>query len=155
LRGSYGVTGNDQIGDYQYLDTYTVNSTNYDGKPVMEPSRLFNRSFSWEENKKMQVALDAGCFHDRILLTAAYYNNLAANQLVGIPLPGTTGFSSIQANLNATVENRGWEFSLQSKNFSKNDFLWTTSFNVSINRNDLVAFPGLEESTYAGRYVIG
>ncbi|MCX2680644.1 SusC/RagA family TonB-linked outer membrane protein [Galbibacter sp. EGI 63066] len=155
FRGSYGVTGNDQIGDYQYLDTYVVNGNRYDGIPVMAPSRLFNPNFSWEENKKLEFALEAGFFKDRLFFTAAYYKNRSSNQLVGIPLPGTTGFSSIQANLNATVENKGWEFSLHSENLRGNDFFWSTSFNISLNRNKLVAFPGLEESTYANSYVIG
>src|SRR5690606_20090199 len=81
--------------------------------------------------------------------------NRSSNQLVGIPLPGTTGFTSVQANLNATVENTGWEFVLRTINISKNQFSWTTNLNVSIPRNKLIAFPNLEESTYANTYEIG
>ena len=115
LRGSYGITGNDQIGDYQYLDTYSLSASSYNETTVLEPSRLFNPDFSWEMNKKLELALETGFFKDRLLLTAAWYRNRSSNQLVGIPLAGTTGFSSIQANLDATIENRGWEFTLQSQ----------------------------------------
>jgi len=155
LRFSYGTTGSDLIGDYQYLDTYSVSGKNYAGISVLEPSRLYNPSFSWEENKKMEVALETGFLKDRLFLTTSYYRNLSSNQLVGIPLAGTTGFSSIQANLDATVENKGWEFSFRSENFRNNDFFWSTSFNLSINNNKLLSFPGLEGSTYTNSYVIG
>ncbi|MEH6705550.1 SusC/RagA family TonB-linked outer membrane protein [Galbibacter orientalis] len=155
LRASYGTTGNDQIGDYQYLDTYTISGNSYNGIAVMEPSRLFNPSFSWEENKKLEVAMETGFIKDRLFLTVAYFKNRSSNQLVGIPLPGTTGFSSIQANLNATIENKGWEFTLRSEQFKNEDFSWSTTFNLSVNRNRLVSFPGLETSTYSNSYVIG
>src|SRR5690606_25066178 len=155
LRFSYGITGSDLIGDYQYLDTYSVSGKNYAGISVLEPSRLYNPSFSWEENKKLEVALETGFLKDRLFLTASYYRNRSSNQLVGIPLAGTTGFSSIQANLGATVDNKGWEFSFRSENFRGNDFFWSTSFNLSVNNNKLRSFPGLEGSTYANSYVIG
>ncbi|WP_335965398.1 SusC/RagA family TonB-linked outer membrane protein [Galbibacter sp. PAP.153] len=155
LRGSYGITGSDQIGDYQYLDTYSLTGNTYGGTVVMEPSRLFNPLFSWEENKKLELALELGFFKDRLFLTASRYRNRSSNQLVGIPLPGTTGFASIQANLDAVVENKGWEFQLRSENFNKSAFFWSTSFNLSLNKNELISFPELEGSTYANRYVIG
>jgi hypothetical protein len=74
---------------------------------------------------------------------------------VGIPLPGTTGFSSINANLNATVQNMGLEFTLRTVNFENANFKWTTNFNISASNNKLLSFPGLEGSTYSNRYVIG
>ena len=155
LRGSYGITGNDQIGDYQYLDTYSLSASSYNETTVLEPSRLFNPNFSWEINKKLELALETGFLKDRLLLNAAWYRNRSSNQLVGIPLAATTGFSLIQANLDATIENNGWEFTLQSKNINKADFIWESTINLSISRNKLLAFPDLESSTYANQYVIG
>ncbi len=70
VRSSYGITGNDQIGDYQYLDAYN-SGTPYNGITALEPSQLFNPHYGWETNKKMEGALELGFFHDRILLTAA------------------------------------------------------------------------------------
>jgi TonB-linked SusC/RagA family outer membrane protein len=155
LRGSYGITGNDQIGDYQYLDTYEVSGNTYGGVSVMEPSRLFNPVFSWETNRKLEFGLETGLFRDRLFLTTSWYQHRSSSQLVGIPLPGTTGFSSIQANLNATVQNTGWELSLRSLNLQGRNFSWNTTFNISFCRNKLISFPGLEGSTYANSYVIG
>jgi TonB-linked SusC/RagA family outer membrane protein len=155
LRASYGTTGNDQIGDYQYLDTYTTTGVSYDGIVGLAPSRLFNPAFGWESNKKLEVAVEAGFLQDRIFVTAAWYKNRSSNQLVGIPLPGTTGFTSVQENLDATVENRGLEVTLRTVNFQNKDFSWSVNFNISTAKNKLVSFPGLEASTYRNQFVIG
>lgn len=155
LRGSYGVTGSDLIGDYQYLDTYTVSSTGYGGSTSLYPSRLYNPYFSWEKTTKLEVALELGLLKDRMQLSMAWYRNRSGNQLVGIPLPGTTGFSSIQANLPATVENTGLEFELNVTPVKTESFQWNSSFNISFPENKLVSFPGLEGSTYANQYVVG
>ena len=155
LRGSYGVTGSDLIGDYQYLDTYTVSSTGYGGSTSLYPSRLYNPSFSWEKTSKLEVALELGFLKNRITFNAALYRNHSGNQLVGIPLPGTTGFSSIQANLPATVENKGLELELNATPFKTGNFQWNSNFNISFPKNKLVSFPGLDGSTYANQYVVG
>lgn len=155
LRTSYGTTGNDQIGDYQFLNTYTSSGTPYQGTIGLNPIRLFNPDFGWEINKKFEVALETGFFQDRIFLTAAWYLNKSSNQLVGIPLPGTTGFSSVNANLDATVQNSGIEFTLRTLNIEHKSFNWTTNFNISASKNKLISFPGLEASTYSNNYVIG
>jgi TonB-linked SusC/RagA family outer membrane protein len=155
LRASYGTSGNDQIGDYQFLDTYGSSGNNYGGVNGMEPTRLFNPNFGWETNKKLEVALETGFYKDRLFVTAGWYSNRSSNQLVGIPLPATTGFNSIQANLDATVQNRGVEFTLRTVNFQKESFNWTSSFNLTIPQNKLLSFPDLEGSTYQNQYVIG
>lgn len=155
LRASYGTTGSDQIGDYQYLDTYTTSGSAYNGIVGMDPTRLLNPNFSWEINRKFEIALETGFFHDRLFFTAAGYRNRSSNQLVGIPLPATTGFSSVSANLDAVVENSGLEFTLRTLNFNTQNFKWSTNFNITVTRNRLISFPGLEGSTYSSRYVIG
>ena len=155
LRASYGTTGNDQIGDYQFLDTYVSSGNSYQGTVGLQPSRLFNSDFGWETNKKFEVALEMGFFKDRLFLTTAYYQNSSSSQLVGMPLPATTGFSSLTANLDAAVQNKGFEFTLRTVNFQNKKIEWNTSFNISANKNKLISYPGLESSVYANRYVIG
>jgi len=155
LRSSYGSTGSDQIGDYQYLDTYLSSGNTYQGTVGLQPTRLFNANFAWETNKKLEAALEMGFFSDRLFLTAAAYSNRSSNQLVGIPLPGTTGFPNLTANLGATVQNHGLEFSLQTKNLEHQNFKWTSDFNISINRNKLISYPGLATSTNSNTYVVG
>ncbi|WP_202704240.1 SusC/RagA family TonB-linked outer membrane protein [Flavobacterium sp. UGB4466] len=155
LRASYGTTGNDQIGDYQFLDTYGSSGNNYGGIIGLQPTRLFNADFGWETNKKLELALEAGFLKDRIFITAGWYSNRSSNQLVGIPLGATTGFNSVQANLDAVVQNRGVELTLRTVNFQRQSFNWTSSFNLTIARNKLVSFPNLEGSTYNNQFVIG
>ncbi|MBB1137974.1 SusC/RagA family TonB-linked outer membrane protein [Myroides sp. WP-1] len=155
LRASYGTSGNDNIGDYQYLDTYELNPNRYNDFTGLSPSRLHNPNFSWEKTKKLETAIEIALFNDRLQFDFAWYRNTSSNQLVGIPLPGTTGFASVQDNLPATVENKGWEFSLNSENINTKDFNWTTNFNISFPKNTLLSFPNLESSTYANQFVIG
>ncbi|OXB07810.1 SusC/RagA family TonB-linked outer membrane protein [Flavobacterium pectinovorum] len=155
LRASYGITGNDQIGDYQYLDTYQVTPNLYDGVVGIQPTRLFNPDFGWETNKKLEAAIELGFLKDQIFITAAYFQNRSSNQLVGIPLPATTGFPSLQSNLDATVQNTGLELDLRSVNLKSENFTWTTSLNFTLPKNKLLAFPDLDASTYKNKFIIG
>lgn len=155
LRTSYGITGNDQIGDYQFLDTYASSGVNYNGVIGLQPTQLFNPQFGWETNKKFEIALETGFLQDRIFLTAAWYSNRSSNQLTGLSLPATTGFASIQSNLDAVVQNRGVELTIRTVNVQNKNFSWLTNINFTRTRNTLVKFPDLESSTYANRYIIG
>src|SRR5690606_13254855 len=155
LRGSYGITGNDQIGDYQYLQTYMISDFPYDGNIGLLPARLYNPDFGWEENLKKEAALELGLFDQRVMLTTAYYNNRSTNQLINYALPCTTGFSSIQANLDAEVENSGWEFELSTEILNRNNFTWNSSLNLSLPSTKLLEFDDLENSSYASQFVIG
>ena len=155
LRGSFGTTGNDQIGDYQFLDTYASSGSSYQNIIGLQPTRLFNPNFGWETNKKLEVALETGFFKDRVFLTAAWYRNRSSNQLVGIPLPGTTGFTTFNSNFDASVENSGFEFTLRTVNIKSENFNWTTHLNLSMNRNKLLSYRDLETSPFAQTYVVG
>lgn len=155
LRGSYGSVGSDLIGNYQYYDTYENTGVSYDGVPGITPSRLYNSNFSWEVTRKFDIGIDLGFLEDRLTASVGWYRNRSSSQLVGIPLPLTTGFSSVQANLDALVENRGWEFTLQAENIKQPNFKWTTGLNFSIPKNTLIDFPDLSGSTYANTFVVG
>jgi len=154
LRASYGTSGSDRIGDYQYLDTYGYSGGTYETGGI-KPMRLYNPNFSWEKNLKKEVALEMALFNSRVNFSVAYYLNISSNQLVGIPLPGTTGFSSVQANLGAEVENSGWEFQINTRAVQKNDYSLELYGNLSLNRNRLIKFPNLEGSTYKNIYALG
>ncbi len=155
LRTSYGTSGNDQIGDYQFLSTYQSSGAPYDGVSGLSPSRLYNPDFAWEINKKFEVGLELGFIKDRIMISTSYYNNRSSNQLINYPLAMTTGFTSVQANLDALVQNTGIEIVLNTNNIKGNAFSWNTSFNITIPKNKLISFPLLEASTYANKYVVG
>lgn len=155
LRGSYGITGNDQIGDYQYLDDYAASSNAYQGENGYIPSRLFNSDYAWERNRKIEGAIELGFLDSKILLTVNYYRNRSNNQLINYRLPAQTGFDQILKNFDATVQNTGWEFELTTTNIKRHAVSWNTALNITIPKNKLIAFPGLENSTYANSLVIG
>ena len=154
LRASYGLTGNDQIGDYQYYDLYRVGSS-YNNTPGLFPDALLNPNFAWEKTKKLEIATQIGLFNDRITLEASWYNHRSDNQLVNYPLPATTGFPSILRNFSALVENSGLELLLGSTILSKKEFSWSVSFNYTVPKNKLIEFNGIEDSPYQQTYQVG
>ncbi len=156
LRGSYGITGNDQVGDYKYLPTWTTSTLNpYQGGIALKPDNLFNPDFYWEGNKKLEVALDLGFLKDRFLVSASFYKSYSNNQLVNYPLPSQTGFTSIVQNLPALITNQGIELDLNGKIINNRDFKWIILGNITIPSNTLVRFPNLSSSSYANQYEIG
>ncbi|MBB5440235.1 TonB-linked SusC/RagA family outer membrane protein [Pedobacter sp. AK017] len=157
LRGSYGFTGNDQLGNYRFMNLYTsvTPSILYQGQPGLEPLNLPNPNLEWELTKKMQLGLDMGIIKDRFLFTLNYTLNRSSNNLTDIALPHIAGFPSFTGNLPAVVQNRSWEFSLMTENIQSKEFHWSSSVNLTIPHNKLLAFPGLETSSLANFYIIG
>jgi len=156
LSGSYGTSGGDGIAPYQYQQNWISNSNeNYQGIRPYYATNLFNADYSWSLNKKLNLVLDLGFLKDRILFNATWYRDRDSKQLVLYNLPSQTGFSGVLQNFPATVQNRGWEFSLTTKNIEGKEFRWSSSFNISGNTNKLVAFPGLANSPYNRLYTIG
>ena len=155
LRGSFGVTGSDAIGDYQFLELWIPADFGYDDIQGLTPGNLFNEDFAWEETIKAEIGLELGLINDKIRLNTSYFKNNSSNQLVGQPLPGTTGFVSVQSNFPAEVENRGLEIELNTTNINRGSFRWTSSFNISFLRNEVVSFENLEESSFVGEVEVG
>lgn len=157
LRTSYGTTGNDQIGDYQYLGLYnSVTASNpYLGTSGIVVAGLNNPYLQWEETRKLEVAVELGFLKDRLYLSANWFRNRSSNQLLSYPLPLTTGFGSIPSNFAATVQNSGWEFVVNTVNIKNEHLSWETAVNLTIPSNKLVSFPGLESSSYSDLYIVG
>ncbi|NML23053.1 SusC/RagA family TonB-linked outer membrane protein [Pseudoflavitalea sp. G-6-1-2] len=157
LRASMGITGNDRIGDYQYLASWSSSNAAvpYQGLGGLYPSRLYNPDFAWERNKKWEAAIELSFLEDKIFFSADYYLNRTDNQLTGLVLPSQVGFTSVQANRDAILQNTGWELMLNTTNIAKDKFSWKSSFNISFPKNKLIAYPGLEDTYYASVWSIG
>jgi hypothetical protein len=156
LRSSYGVTGNDQIGDYKYLDNWQDVTGSYLGNRGINPVQLADSNYSWEVNRKVEAALELGLFKDQLMISLAYYRNRTGNQLIAYSLPGITGFNSYAAkNSPAIVQNTGWEIQLQAKSQINRQWQWYGSVLLTIPYNKLIAFPNLKNSTYDHTLVIG
>ncbi|SDE85445.1 TonB-linked outer membrane protein, SusC/RagA family [Mucilaginibacter pineti] len=157
LRASYGTTGNDQIDDYSYLsllDSYPL-QVPYQGGVGLYATNIYNPYLQWEETRKLNIGIQLGFLKDRIDLDINYFRNRSSNQLLGFPLPATTGFGNLSANLPATVQNIGIEVMLNVYPIKSKNFNWHASVNFTRARNKLLSFPGLETSTYASDYLIG
>jgi len=157
LRGNYGITGSDAIGDYRYLSQWSSNGItgNYDGIAPLVPQLNLNPDYHWEVNHKLEGALDLGFAKDRLNVSAVRYINHCDNQLVQFPTPLFTGFPDVTSNFPANVQNTGWEFSLNAKIIEHKDFEWSLNFNIESHRNKLLAYPNIQNSPYANVYKIG
>lgn len=155
LRGSFGTTGNDQIGDYAFLETWSATSYPYGGVGGQYPTRVANPAYSWESNRKLELGLELAFMQGKYTLNVNHYRNKSDNQLIESVLSPQTGFTGFIANMAGIVENKGWEFEIGSTNFKTKDFEWTTSANLTISSNKLLAYPNLAGSAMASKYAIG
>jgi TonB-linked SusC/RagA family outer membrane protein len=155
FRGSYGLTGSDAIGDYGFISLYSNSTSDYNGIPPLSPQQIANGDYHWEVNKKFEVAANLSLLNDKINLEAAYYSNRSNNQLISLPIPSYTGFSTVIANSPADVRNSGWEFTVNARLVAKKDFNYGVTFTFGMNKNKLLAFPDLASSPYADNYIIG
>jgi TonB-linked SusC/RagA family outer membrane protein len=155
IRASYGTSGNDQIGDYRFLDLYTTTSNPYQNIQGLYVSNLFNPDLAWELDKKLEGGMELGFLKDRIMINTSYFRNRSGNQLMTTPLSLVTGFPSITANLPALVQNSGIEMVLNTTNIRSKNFNWKSSVNLSIPRNKLVSFANLKSSPYTNTLIVG
>jgi TonB-linked SusC/RagA family outer membrane protein len=140
VRASYGVIGNNNIGNYnQYARiNNTVNGVFGDkvatGAAVVS---LANANLGWETTKQFDVGLDLGLFNDRIQLIYDYYTKRTTNLLYSVQIPQEAGFGFFNDNI-GEIKFWGHEISLTSRNLT-GELKWTTNANISFNRNKVVA----------------
>lgn len=155
IRMSYGISGNDQIGNYQYYDTYLTTTYPFMNSPGLRPTRLFNPSYGWEQKNNFDLALETSWLQDKIQFTVNWFRSESGNQIIPYTLPGQTGFVSVLRNFPGLVENRGWEFEFGARIIAHTNFNWRTDFNLTVAQNTLLRFPGLASSSYASTYAEG
>lgn len=150
LRASYGITGNDRIGDYAYLARYTPYSTTLStGSNLsagVEPATSPNSNLKWESTAQADIGIDAGFFNNRLNVTVDFYSKKTTDMLLSLPIgswwgAGTTGSTSpgratfgIQTANSGSMENKGVELSISSDNIKRKDLLWNTTFNLAYNK---------------------
>lgn len=145
IRASYGVTGNYNIGDFQYLGAvgsvlYSPNSTTVKGTAQ---TSIDNPNLSWEKVKGYDLGLELGLFQNRVYVNFDYYDKRTDGMLYAINVPAITGFTSTIENL-GVVRNRGVDIEITTRNLI-GSFKWNTSFNVSHNKNEVVDLGGVDE----------
>ncbi|WP_116105283.1 SusC/RagA family TonB-linked outer membrane protein [Lewinella sp. IMCC34191] len=141
LRSSYGQNGNQAgIGNFASRGLYGTGD-DYMGNPGILLDQLANSMLTWEVNKPFNVGMDLGLFN-RVSLTVDLYSRRTSSLLFERPVSRVNGVSEINSNI-GELENRGIEVSLETQNVlsPSNGFTWTTSFNITRNRNEVIALP--------------
>lgn len=143
LRAGYGFTGNTEIGVYQSLATLGTYNYIIGGSQVtgFAPNIIPNPDLKWERTGQFDVGLESGFFNDRLRFTVDYYYKKTTDMLYSVAIPYTSGFSTMLQNI-GSLENRGWEFSIESENIQTKNFSWRTSFNISFNKNKVLELGG-------------
>ena len=121
VRASYGVLGNENIGEYQYMATMARNNMTYsfNNKPVSGSavSTFVNQNIAWEKKKTTNVGIDVAMFNNRLEFTAEWYKNRSEDLLYGVPVPEQAGVSNTSVTMNAaSMDNSGFEFSATYRN---------------------------------------
>lgn len=153
IRVSYGLTGNNRIGDFTRFAAVALSNqlgygwNNQLVQGAME-TNLQNDDLRWESTSSTDVGIDLSLFDDRITIVADYYHKHTRDLLLNANLPLSTGYSRAMMNV-GSVENQGLEFSLNTVNIWRKDFTWTTNFNISFNRSRVLALADGEEYFYS------
>ena len=148
IRGGWGQTGNQSgLGDYSYLQSYDIQRQQWFATGMANAVPLINANAriagvetTWETTTASGVGLDATFLKSRLTVTMDYYYKLTTGMLMSIKL-GSSAAALASRNMlsnDGTVSNKGFEFSVNSRNFQGKIFSWSTDFNISFNRNKLI-----------------
>jgi len=151
LRVSYGVNGNIPGNLYDYYGLYDM-SYSYNDQPAMVESNLANPDLSWEKNYALNVGVDFFLF-SRLNLSVDWYVRNTKDLLLSRSVNPVTGFSSITDNI-GKMRNKGVEIELSSTNIDRNGFLWTTAFNLSHNKNEVIKLADVSEYYTDSYYIV-
>lgn len=156
LRLSWGLTGNNRIDEYDYyalLQVLKAKQGDYisngsipsgvypfggdNSTAGVVPVSIANNNLKWETTEQWNLGLDLGFFNDRINITADIYRKTTRDLLLDASLPLSSGFYSATKNI-GKVRNDGLELSLSTVNVKTKNFTWTTDFNISFNKNEVL-----------------
>lgn len=147
LRASFGYTGNNKINPYSSLNTLdTQTYYDYAGQASngFISNQIANAQLKWERTREFNIGVDFGLYRDRITGSFDVYDRLSDDLLFTQDLPSETGFENIAANV-ASVNNRGIEIALTTRNIQTEDITWTTSFTFTKNTNELRSIYGQDQ----------
>ena len=143
LRASYGILGNENIGEYQYMDTMARGNYTYSfgGNKVTGSSisNYVNTAIHWEKKKTLDVGLDYAMFGGALEFNVDYYNALSEDLLYSVPVPAEAGATNESVTMNAaSMRNTGLEFSATYRNY-QNEFKYEFSGNLTLPKNTVVS----------------
>ncbi|WP_188746863.1 SusC/RagA family TonB-linked outer membrane protein [Parapedobacter defluvii] len=141
LRMSYGVTGNSEIPPYSSLSLLNSGYIAVLGDQRVGGTgigRLANPDLRWEKTAQSDVGVELGLFNNRIAIEGDLYYRKTTDMLLDAPVPRSSGYATIRRNV-GSMENKGIELTVNSRNIESNAFSWKTTFNISMNRNKVLS----------------
>ncbi|WP_083206649.1 MULTISPECIES: SusC/RagA family TonB-linked outer membrane protein [unclassified Chryseobacterium] len=139
LRLGYGITGNQEIGNYSFSSSYNTYRYNFNNTYVgaVLPTMLPNPNVKWEGQEQFNAGIDLDMFNNRISLIVDGYIKNTNDMLVPLSVPVTSGYSDIYVPYTnaGKIQNKGIEVTLSTKNLLKTDFKWSTDAVFSYNKN--------------------
>ena len=156
IRGSYGVLGNENIGEYMYQTTMNRNNMTYSfgNSPVTGSavSTVVDNNLAWEKKKTTNVGIDVAMFRNRLEFTIEWYKNKSEDLLYAVPVPASAGVSNTTVTMNAaSMENSGFEFSATYRN-NDHDFKYQIGANLSTLKNKVLSLGFGTDSYITGAY---
>ena len=152
LRLGYGVTGQQEIGDYQYMTTYSFSTnpnTSYLGTTLLKPNG-YSPDLKWEQTATYNVALDYGFLNNRINGSIEYYRKHTKDLLNTVSAPAGTNFTNeITANV-GEMKNKGVEFNINAMAIQTRDFSWNLGYNVTWNDSKITKLTTNYNPEYQG-----
>lgn len=149
LRGSWGKSGNNDVGLYTFFPS--LNHTTYDfgGSLVSgyQKTQIANKDLTWETTTQTDLGLDAEFWDGKLGLVFDYYKKQTEGILLTLPISGTVGLNPAPQNA-GRVDNEGWELAVTHKNVVNQDFSYSITANVSNNHNKVVSLA--ETGPYTG-----
>lgn len=150
LRGSFGVTGNNNIGNYTQYPTVSSSANSAFGGTTasgVAVTNLGNDLLGWETTKQLDLGIDLALFNNRISLTYDYYNKKTSDLLFSLSVPRESGFSSFTGNV-GEIRFWGHEFGVNSNNLV-GKLKWSTNFNIAFSDNKVLALSSLSDRLYS------
>lgn len=141
VRGGYGKTGNDNIEDFLYQDSYAL-TAKYEDIVAAVLERQANPNLGWEEAYMTSFGIDATLYNN-VNVTLELYNTLNTNLLLAVPQAPSTGFFEFMDNV-GSVRNRGIELAVDGNIINNRNLTWNVGFNIGLNRNVVKSLPNGE-----------
>ncbi|PRX45696.1 SusC/RagA family TonB-linked outer membrane protein [Salegentibacter salegens] len=148
IRGSWGTTGNDQIGNYRYASTLVTSFIYPIGGAAVQGTTaegLPNQNLKWEEVTMKNIGLDLGMFNNALTLSLEYYSNQSDDLLYELPLPLSLGYNvpTIASNV-GSVETTGFEADLGYNDY-EGEFTWSANLNLGTSKNEVLSIGSLDQ----------
>lgn len=160
IRASYGVTGNQDIGNYKTMAIYGASGFYYDSGDFYSqyaPTQNANPDLKWEQTAQLDLGIDFSFFNSRLRGAVEFYDKHTSNLLYNYPVPVPPyQYGTMMANV-GEVSNRGVEFSVSGTPVMTKDFRWDAGINFAHNRNVLLTLSNEEfsrDKIYTGAWTI-